>query len=144
MPIAALLTCQRFQRHTIDRLVIESGSTQGIIDAQRTFLVGAQYKPRAKLLVVIAHGELHILVMTFHIEMRHAPSLEIRLKTWQRILQELKTSAGIHIFAAQFQVHIGIGQHFVIGMLCSNFIVLLREKDVTLDAAAERHLSSST
>ena len=51
------------------------------------------------------------------------------------MLQKLEPSSGLDIFAAQFQVNIGVGQHLVVGMLGTDLIIVLREQDIALYAS---------
>ena len=79
--------------------------------------------------------------MTFHIEVRNSPPLEIPLIARQGVLKELKPSSSIHILAAQFQVNIGVGQRPIAIMLGTNLFIVLWNEDIALNATAEGHLS---
>ena len=141
MPISALLTCQSLQCYSRHGFIDDAAATQGIVNAQRAFLVGTQHETRTELLIIVTGGKFHILIVTFYIEMRDSPPLEIRLVAGQGIFQELKPRTCIDIFTAQVQVQIGIGQYLVITVFCTDFVIILRDKDVTLYAPAHRHLS---
>ena len=143
VPVTALLARQGLDADAIHGLVAQAGTPQGIVDAQRALLVGAQDESRAKLLVVVTHCQLDILVVSLDIEMGNTPPLEIGLITWQRVFQELKPCTSIHILAAQVQIDIGIGQHLVLGMLGTDFFIIFRYQDIALDTAAHCHLGKS-
>ena len=143
MPISALLTCQSLQCYSRHGFIDDAAATQGIVNAQRAFLVGTQHETRTELLIIVTGGKFHILIVTFYIEMRDSPPLEIRLVAGQGIFQELKPRTCIDIFTAQVQVQIGIGQHLVITMFSTDFVIILRNKDVTLDTTTQRHLSEN-
>ena len=140
VPVSTLLAREGLQRHTIDRLVTQSRPAQCIVDAERALLVGPQDESGSKLLIIVAHGQFHILVMSLDIEMGHAPPFQVRFIARQRIFEELKTSSCLDILAAQLEVQISVGQHFVIVVFCTDFFVFLWNKDITLDATAQGYL----
>ena len=144
---ATLLASKGLQGNAIGGLQHQSAAQQGVVDAQRALLISAKDESRAKLLVERAYGELGqrgtlriaLRQSARHVEVGHAPSLEIVLEAWQRMLQILQTCACLDELMLEVEVDVGVGEH-IVGLLRSNLVIVLRQEDVTLDASAQSDL----
>ena len=140
-PVAALLAGDGLQLHTLDGLIDHAAAQQRVVDAQRALLVGAQDETRTELLVEVTGSDLHVFHRaTLHVEVGHAPALEVLLEAGQRVLQKLEARAGIHILALQGCLDVGVGERPVVGVLGADGIVVLRNEDVALYATRQRYL----
>ena len=144
VPIATLHATDTFQGQSMDGLPHDAATEQRVVDAQRTLFIGTQDETRSKLLVEVTQRQFGLALfggtLQLHVDVRHTPALKILLESRQRMLQKLEAGTCVDILTLQAYVGIGIGQRPVTGVFGTNFLVVLRNKDVALDASRHHYL----
>ena len=85
--VEPLLAVDEFGLHTLDGLEDESEPIHGVVNAQVAFLVRAKHQAASKLVVEVAHGDVHpaLGVVVAGKSVPHATSAETTRKTNDRV-----------------------------------------------------------